>query len=500
MAGLILLWIMVLGVGGCLLVGMSQRLSFETEDNPGLLPHMTAQSSTLQVSPEAPGEDVLSTSPVFVPAELTGIPLTQTVAQWSDQNLPTQTPLVFTAQPTLISTQPRAPTATWVIYIFTRVVPTSYYRTSTPRPTQTITRTRTITPTTTATAGTPTPTVTTTPTQTLTPTATTTVTLTPTVTDTATVTVTPSPAPVSTVIAFSGDYLDPVSGQDQTIDLLRVDEDGQNLHPILADSDQAWLGDWSPDGLKIVYELRQADITRLYTVSGNGADKALLQNQPEGSNSQAQWSPDGQWIVHVNRHADRNGAAANLWLTPVNGAAPIPLTSGSDQDIQPDWSPDGKTIVFVRNASLFKINVEEIYQPILSPQALLNALLSLFVGSSTPQAQVTALPLPLFEDREVIGNQPRFSPDGKYLLLTRNEDVLRLDLVEKTETNLTASLEGAARDPAWSPDGKWVACVIHSGGETPRDEIWLLSTTGETHRQIPLPDYLVEKHHPVWQP
>jgi hypothetical protein len=382
-AGLILFWILVLSIGGCLLVGMSQRLSPEESEQQGLLPPTLTQTSTRQLEEfEATQVETVST-PVLVPVELTGIPLTQTVEEWVYQNPPTQTPLFFTAEPTRISTNTRVPTATWVIYSFTRIAATSYYRTSTPRPSFTPTETRTptptntvvtsvptthiptavstgtmtptpsltitVTPTMTVTANTPTPTdsptvtetaVSTatetetptpaptetetptptetgtpisTPTETETPTPTETETPTPTETGTPTPTETGTPTPtatatiVSTVIAFSGDFNDPISGQDQNMDLLQVDEDSKNLEKILADSSDVFMGDWAPDELKIVYEVHQGDNRRLSIVSADGTGKALIANQPEGKNIQPQWSPDGKWIVHVNEHPDRDG-------------------------------------------------------------------------------------------------------------------------------------------------------------------------------------------------
>jgi len=510
-AGLILFWILVFSVGGCLLVGMSQRLSLENDDEIGLLPRTatTTQTATRQLLESEETEIVLSPSPVFLPGELTGMPLTQTADEWLVLNPPTQTPLFFTEQPTRISTNTRVPTATWVIYSFTRIVPTSYYRTSTPRPTQTATHTRTPTFTNTATTTVPTThiptlaptsTMTMTPTGIVSPTLTATETPTPTGTETVTVTVTSTATVVSTVIAFSGDFNDPIGGQDLTMDLLRVDSDGSNFARILADGDDAFMGDWSPAGDKIVYEVRQVDSVRLYTVAANGTAKTLLTNQPDGKNSQPQWSPNGKWIVQVNQHPERDSGAANLWITPADGSPSFVLTSGIDQDTQPSWSPDGKKIVFVRNTLIYTLNVEEIDQDGFSPQAIIHSLLNLFLRSAATDAKINATPQPLFDDAVVQGDWPRYSPDGKYLLLVRSGNVLRLDLNDRNELNLTEGLSGAAREPAWSSDGKMIACVIRSIGEPQRDEIWLISVTGENRSQLPLQATLLEKHRPVWQP
>jgi hypothetical protein len=300
-AGLLLFWILVFSVGGCLLIGMAQRLSPEYNEQQGLLPRTATETMTREFSEtDSDTLPTLLSSPVFVPGELTGLPLTKTVEEWIYQNPPTQTPLVFTQQPTPLSTMTRFPTATWVIYRFTQIIPTSYYRTSTPRPTSTPTRTitRTVTPTvttvvptthipTTAVASvTPTPTQTitgtgtTTPTSTETATPTATDTETPTPTSTDTQTVTPTTAVVSKIIAFSADFNDPTTGQDNTLDLLQFNEESNSVQKILVDSDHALLGDWSPDGSKIVFEVKRDDQVRLFTVSADGSAKSEAANQP----------------------------------------------------------------------------------------------------------------------------------------------------------------------------------------------------------------------------
>jgi Tol biopolymer transport system component len=558
-AGLILLWILVLSVGGCLLVGMSQRLSPEEGEQQGLVPRTATQTNTRISFEIEETETVAIPTLVLLPGELTGIPLTQTVQEWTEQNPPTQTPIPFTPQPTAVSTNTRIPTATWVIYSFTRIAQTSIYITSTQAPTRTPTPTRTATvtrtlpiptthiPTTAAPTQTPTPTITATPTLTVTatatatatvtptptgetvatptetstptatitetltptptetetptPTATETETPTPTATDTATATVTPTATTVSTVIAFSADF-----HTDKTLDILRVDQDGKNWAAILADSDQALMGDWSPDGMKIVFEIHGDGSSRLYTMSAQGTSKVLLPNQPDGHNSQPRYSPNGDWIVHTNTYAGRDSGSANLWITPANGEPAFALTSGTHQDSQPDWSPDGNTIVFVRDGQLYQISVAELYQEIeITPQSIMNAFLNLFSRSLSSAAgqtveKITALPKPLFADKPVQGEWPRYSPDGKYLLLVRSGEIVRLNMSDKTEKILTAEVTGTARTPSWSPDGQWLACVVQTNGENVQDEIWLISNTGDQRAPLVLPSEWTEKHRPVWKP
>jgi hypothetical protein len=581
-AGLLLFWILVLSVGGCLLVGMAQRLSPETGDQVGLFPATLTQTNTRSLS-EPNLNDTLepSPTPILLPGELTSLPLTRTAEEQTGL-LPTQTSLVQTPQPTLISTNTRMPTATWNIFVFTRVVSTSYYQSLTPRPTNTTvpttpvptthvpttvvpgtmttsptttttsTPTLTLTPTVTLTAtvtltstqtvthtptatqtGTPSPSPTVTetttptaeelptvtPTETVTPSETVTVTLTPTSTETetptptatetptptATETETPTPTAttVSTVISFSADFIDDDTEQDKSLDLVRVNENGDNFRKILANDDNTLMGDWSPDGKKIVIIIQNATTQRLYTIASNGTAKTTIPNQPEGRNRDPQWSPDGKWIVHVNRSPARDGDSANVWVVPTNGDPAIALTSSVHEDIEPAWSPDGNTLVFVRNNEIYKLDVKELhYEADTSPGALLKSFLGFFSNNARTSIEITATPQPLFNSSPVVlGRWPRYSPDGEYLVFEREGKIIRLDLAKKVELDLTAGMPvGSARTPSWSPDGNQIVFIFRTDGESARDDIWIVSKTGEKREALVLPIELVEKHYPVWKP
>jgi Tol biopolymer transport system component len=545
-AGLLLFWILVLSVGGCLLVGMAQRLSPETGDQVGLFPATLTQTNTRALS-EPVLIDTLepSPTPLLLPGELTSLPLTRTA---EEQNVlfPTQTLLAQTPRPTLVSTNTRLPTATWNIFIFTRVVSTSYYQSLTPRPTNTtipttpvptthvpttavpvtmtpsptttttytLTPTETLTPTLTSTSTqTVTPTLealpTVTPTETMTPSVTVTVTPTPTATETATPTATETETPtptvttVSTVISFSADFIDLDTEQDNYLDLVQVNEKGDNFRKILADDENTLMGDWSPDGKKIVFVIQNATTQRLYTIASNGTAKTTIANQPEGRNSDPQWSPNGKWIVHVNREPSRDVDSANLWVVPTNGDPAISLTSSLHEDIEPAWSPDGNTLVFVRNNEIYKLDIKELhYEADTSPQAFLKLFLGFFSNNARTSIEITATPQPLFNSSPVVvGRWPRYSPDGEYLIFEREGKIIRLDLAEKVELNLTEGMPvGSAHTPSWSPDGNHIVFIFHTNGESARDDIWIVSKTGEKREELVLPIELVEKYRPVWKP
>ena len=123
-------------------------------------------------------------------------------------------------------------------------------------------------------------------------------------------------------------------------------------------------------------------------------------------------SPDGSRVAFVVTVADRerNDYRSRIWIAHADGSAPPrPLTAGRGKDTSPRWSPDGRRLAFVSDRA-----------PHTSP----------------PHTSE--------------GERPR-------------PQIWTLDLAGGEAQQVTALRQGAA-DPAWSPDGRRIACTAQTGG------------------------------------
>lgn len=101
-----------------------------------------------------------------------------------------------------------------------------------------------------------------------------------------------------------------------------------------------YVGDYSPDGSKIVF-LRAPDpdqeLGALFIVNADGT--GLRQLTPEIARPAGSWSPDGRWIVFTNFQG-------RLFAVHPDGSGMRRIPIGPNSRVaQPTWSPDGTRIL-----------------------------------------------------------------------------------------------------------------------------------------------------------
>jgi Tol biopolymer transport system component len=95
---------------------------------------------------------------------------------------------------------------------------------------------------------------------------------------------------------------------------------------------------WAPDSKEVVYSMAGS----LWRQKLDSREAVQL-TDGAGYDYQPDWSPDGKSIIYVSYQKD----AIELWLLDVASGKTAQLTSGGAVNVEPRWSPDGKRIIFV---------------------------------------------------------------------------------------------------------------------------------------------------------
>jgi TolB protein len=202
-----------------------------------------------------------------------------------------------------------------------------------------------------------------------------------------------------------------------------------------------------------------------------------------GTWSQPAWSPDGASLAYVYRGVN----FADIFITDDRGTSQRRLTESqstvlenNDWNFRPAWSPDGNLIAFVSDRA--------------------SELPSLWLMNAADGRGQRALPTAgLFPE---VVDSLAWSPDGSHLAMTIfNEpgppQIALLPMVPSSRQpgRVLTSPPGGGLDPAWSPDGGWIAYAGHIG---PTLEVFAVLPDGSSVQQLTQDGFLARS--PVWSP
>lgn len=119
---------------------------------------------------------------------------------------------------------------------------------------------------------------------------------------------------------------------------------------------------WSPDGSQVLFA-REVDLggdafeSSLHVINADGTNERQL-TDVASIVGYAAWSPDGSQIAFSRRSFPPSGQPSSynppwdIWIMDADGANQGALTTNPDwSELNPTWSPDGTLIAFAGNAS-----------------------------------------------------------------------------------------------------------------------------------------------------
>src|SRR3989454_1148173 len=291
-------------------------------------------------------------------------------------------------------------------------------------------------------------------------------------------------SPDGTMIAFTGDY-------DGNKDVYVVPSAGGAPKRLTYHPGADEVVGWTPDGKRILFRsgrfsyYHSAD--KLFTVAVEGGFPTEL---PLPIGEEGSWSPDGSHLAYVPHpqwqkawKRYRGGQTTPIWIADLKDSSVVKIPRENSNDFNPMWM--GNTIYFLsdRNGPVSLFAYDTATKQV--SEAVKSNGLDFKSASSGPDAivieqfgalhlydlnthQTKAINIRVAGDYAQV--RPRFvkvepkrihnfnlSPTGSRALMEAWGEIFTVPTDKGDIRNVTHSPAVVDRDPAWSPDGKWIA-------------------------------------------
>jgi len=227
----------------------------------------------------------------------------------------------------------------------------------------------------------------------------------------------------------------------------------------------AGFGALSPDASVLAYVFPQYDRrTWMRYRGGNAPDIWTYDFKKNVSEKLTDWAGPDEWPMWHGRtlyySSDQGGRTLNLWAYDLDKKTRRQVTRFDDYDVK--WPAiGGDAIVFEKGGYLFVLDLANEK----------SQKLQVLVPDDKPATRA--------EFRNVSQWITDFdlSPSAKRAVFAARGDLFTVPAEKGDPRRLVATPGARERDPAWSPDGKWIAYLSDQTGEY---EVWVVGGDGKT--------------------
>lgn len=239
----------------------------------------------------------------------------------------------------------------------------------------------------------------------------------------------------------------------------------------------------SPDGRRIAYVVswpdKQSDEMRMSIyvapVDGRRPPRRFTHGNHDHS---PRWSPDGRYLAFVSNRGEKN----QLFLAPLDGGEARQVTRARFGVGQPAWSPEGRRIAYVARVGNYKEPKERKGAEKAAPRVLRDLRYRLDGIGYFDERRMHIFTVDVETGKETQitdgdwhDDQPAWSPDGRWLAFVSDRERDRHQRHWRTDVWVTPATGGRSRkvtrsrggasQPAFSPDGRSIAFLGHEHGE-----------------------------------